>query len=212
MNTTAEHVSTNSTLGPFTDFSHATSVFTAANIVNLILGLPTNGCVLWLIASGVGGTMASEFFTLNLVVSDILSCLFSLILILQLYLKMIQSSEIFWIFVGFLYSGRPLFQACICLERYLAVVHPVVFLRYKPLRYRLACCVLVWMVVFLACLYCSFDNKGTYFLVFTLVLYPILMSMHLFCCVSVLRALKHPGPGEGEREGEIGRASCRERV
>jgi hypothetical protein len=29
----------------------------------------------------------------------------------------------------------------------------------------------------------------------------VLFLLKLFCCLSVLRALKHPGPGEGGREG-----------
>jgi hypothetical protein len=31
----------------------------------------------------------------------------------------------------------------------------------------------------------------------------ILMFVMSFCCLSVLRALKRPGPGEGERAGTI---------
>ncbi len=47
-------------------------------------------------------------------------------------------------------TGRPLFQCLMCVERYLAVVHPVIFLKYKPLRYRVICCtVLLWIFIFL---------------------------------------------------------------
>ncbi|XP_046731182.1 uncharacterized protein LOC124402280 isoform X4 [Silurus meridionalis] len=35
--------------------------------------------------------------------------------------------------------SRPLFQCCVCVERYVAVIHPVIFLKYKPLRYRITC-------------------------------------------------------------------------
>ena len=45
--------------------------------VNLALGLPINSYVLWLILSGAGGTIASQFFSLNLIVSGIISLLFS---------------------------------------------------------------------------------------------------------------------------------------
>jgi hypothetical protein len=32
------------------------------------------------------------------------------------------------------------FQTFVCVERYLAVVHPVVYLKFKPLKYRVECC------------------------------------------------------------------------
>ncbi len=32
-------------------------------------------------------------------------------------------------------------------ECYLAVVHPVIFLKYKPLRYRVICCTVAWIIV-----------------------------------------------------------------
>lgn len=44
----------------------------------------------------------------------------------------------FWIIMlfqkGLGITGRPLFEGMICVERYLAVVHPVTFLKYKHLR------------------------------------------------------------------------------
>ncbi|KAK6324612.1 hypothetical protein J4Q44_G00039540 [Coregonus suidteri] len=45
---------------------HASSIGTACYAVNLILSFPTNVYVLWLIVTGAGETMASEFFALNL--------------------------------------------------------------------------------------------------------------------------------------------------
>ncbi len=48
-----------------------------------------------------------------------------------------QSINIF--LFGFAMTGHPLFQCLICVERYLAVVHPVTFLKFKPLRYRVIC-------------------------------------------------------------------------
>ncbi|KAJ8000841.1 hypothetical protein DPEC_G00184580 [Dallia pectoralis] len=34
------------------------------------------------------------------------------------------------------YLWRPVFQTCICVERYMAVVQPVAFIKYKLKRYR----------------------------------------------------------------------------
>ena len=174
-------------------------------VITIILGLPTNGYVLWLIINGLGGTMATEFFALNLAVNEILFGLFNVISIVYLYLQTEPLRVVYYFSFGFFSFGRPLFQTCICLERYLAVVHPVVFLRYKPVKYRLACCGMVWVIVLG---YGSISSIGSFFdqlLYASCALIMVTFGVMLFCCLSVLRALKHPGPGEGERGGEGGK-------
>ncbi len=52
---------------------------------------------------------------------------------------------------GLAITGRPLFQCLICVEWYLAVVHPVTFLKFKPLRYRVFYSVIVWVASFVSC-------------------------------------------------------------
>ncbi|XP_064860589.1 G-protein coupled receptor 35-like [Oncorhynchus nerka] len=198
-------VDSNSTL--FSSFSeHPPSVqyvlFTAADSINLILGLPTNVYILWLIVTGAVGTMASDFFSLNLAVSEILSILSNLMFIVH---HLILENDTLWsvgtFFEGFNLFGRPLFQCCICVERYLAVVHPVTFLKYKPLRYRVGCCGVFWMMVLGSCFVNMLSNyESAWF--FGLILNLLTLSVMLFCCLAVLWALKRPGPGEGERDGE----------
>ncbi|XP_014050678.1 P2Y purinoceptor 6-like [Salmo salar] len=121
------------------------AVTTACYAVNLILSLPTNGYVLWLILTGAGGTVASEFFALNLAVSEILYCLCAVFVFVYIHLPIPPILALITFFSGFMFHGRPLFQCCICFERYLAVVHPVVFLKYRSLRYKplFQCCVCV---------------------------------------------------------------------
>jgi len=113
--------------------------------ISLLLGFPINSYVIWLIVKGKGNGLAAEFFNLNLAICEIILCEESVFALLSYEFKNL------WNVVSFLdglASGCPLFQCLMCVERYLAVVHPVTFLKYKPLRYRVICSVIVWMASF----------------------------------------------------------------
>ena len=166
--------------------------------INFILILPSNIYVLWLILSGAGGTIVSEFFYLNVTVSLVISTLDP---VFYFVFRFTQNSTFelvaHFIFVLFFWFSVPSFQCCICVERYIAVVHPVVFLRYKALRYRVACCCVVWLMVFALSLFLfvSLTVMCYVFLGFCIVCIAVVS----FCCLSVLRALRQPGPGEGQK-------------
>ncbi|XP_060129523.1 lysophosphatidic acid receptor 4-like [Zootoca vivipara] len=57
--------------------------------------------------------------------------------------------------------GSSLFLACICLERYVAVVHPLRHLRLRQLRYRVTAAVGVWAVLAAAVLYLALRGPLT---------------------------------------------------
>ncbi len=170
-------------------------------IITVLLGFPFNFYMIWLIVRGAGNGLAAEFFSLNLAVCEIFICMESIMGIIS------YKVEHFWIFPCFLEAlamiGRPLFQCLMCVERYLAVVHPVKFLKYKPLRYRVICSVIVWMSGFVSggfsIMTCFFSLYELYFSFF-LSQFFIFLSIQLFCCLAVLRALKQSGPGERGRE------------
>ncbi|XP_067106437.1 P2Y purinoceptor 8-like [Osmerus mordax] len=207
------HVSTNySYIEDSLGHKSSQTIFYSVNIaINCLLSLPCNGYVLWLIVSGAGGTLALEFFTLNLAVSEILYCLLCMLFYINLLNPLAIFNTLLIFSSVFMNASRPMFQCCTCLERYLAVVHPVVFLKYKPLRYRMACCGVVWLLVIGLCFtifLADLSKNDNYYII----LYVMVMSVMLFCCLSVLRALKRPGPGEGERKGGVasGRGGSRD--
>ncbi|KAJ8017220.1 hypothetical protein DPEC_G00015540 [Dallia pectoralis] len=187
-----------SIINPYTT---GTVILRVSCAVNFILCVPTDVYILWLIVTGAAGTLASELFTLNLAVSEILFCVFSIPMIVYTNIQSAAFRLSFSFGYSFMFTGRPLFQCCICVERYLAVVHPVIFLKYKPLRYRLACCGAVWLLVLLGNLISMFLSQTLISDFFFLIEYLILTCVMLFCCLAVLRALKQTGPGEGDREG-----------
>ncbi|KAK2815933.1 hypothetical protein Q5P01_026400 [Channa striata] len=171
-----------------------TKIFTIfSTSVNLLLSLPINSYIAWLIATGSGGTLEAELLPLNLAVFEILFCLLSIVR----FLKMIFTSvDLLSHFAkAFLWSGRPVFQCCICVEQFLAVVHPVLFLRYKPLRYKVALSVLAWVAIIGLSLFYTF-LYSIYYLCYVGECVVLILVM-LFCYFSVLVALKRPGPGRG---------------
>ena len=124
-------------------------VLYAASVTALLLVTPINIYTLLLIVRGGLETITSEFYCLNLAISDILMCFFSLFYLTEKYLQVLSIVSSF--FLGFQNLSRPLFQGCICVERYLAVVHPVTSLRYKLLRYKM-CCSFVWLTTLGFCI------------------------------------------------------------
>ncbi|KAL2088336.1 hypothetical protein ACEWY4_015235 [Coilia grayii] len=159
-------------------------------------GLPLNIYVVWLIIRGAGSGIGSEFFSLSLVLTDILF-LTGFLMLPFINLCSIPAKALFFIY-GFIAVGHPLFQTCICVERYLAVLHPVLFLKYKPLRYKLACSGVVWMMTLAASvILVLFEDIILW--IFWFATYTVLFIVMLLCGLAVLRGLCKPGPGEGER-------------
>ncbi|KAJ8372208.1 hypothetical protein AAFF_G00293270 [Aldrovandia affinis] len=125
-----------------------TWIYVFAFVSNVLVGLPINVWVLWLIVRGLEVVLASEIFTLNLAALELIYCLQLLLVLLNYFVLNSILSKPLSFFYGLIFFGRPLFQCCTCVERYLAVLHPLTFLRYRPLRYRVGCSALVWMITF----------------------------------------------------------------
>ncbi|XP_052443606.1 uracil nucleotide/cysteinyl leukotriene receptor-like [Carassius gibelio] len=168
--------------------------------ISFLFGLPTHSYVIWLITRGSGSGFVSEFFIFNLSICEICNCLNNLICIFD---RFIPCKHLGSFLSGLAITGSPLFQCLICVERYLAVLHPVTFLKYKPLRYKLICCSMAWIITLGSCLSCMLTFVFFYvYVCFFSLQYMFFISFQLFCLVAVLRALKQSGPGERARERE----------
>ncbi|MEQ2207794.1 hypothetical protein XENOCAPTIV_018856, partial [Xenoophorus captivus] len=101
-------------------------------------------------------------------------------------------------------TGHTLFHVLTCIERYLAVVHPIFYLRLRGssgVRMRnitVGCIWLISIVVMTITIGCNVPYATT-----SLVLLSFTSVAFVFCSLSVLCALSHPGPGKGggNREG-----------
>ncbi|CAJ1048236.1 hypothetical protein EYF80_051682 [Xyrichtys novacula] len=102
------------------------------------------------------------------------------------------------------YLGKAMFHVLTCLERYLAVVHPITYLRLKSprgvtIRNTVIGC--VWLISFGWLVVVNHCSTDLFFClnIFILVFFLFVMS---FCCIMILWTLKNPGPGTVRRNKE----------
>lgn len=177
------------------------SVFVISmHVVNYLLGLPLNSYIIALLLNGRRSLDPCDVFTLNQAAAEIFFMLFAPFHIL-LKIKFDLCYQPLCFFLGAGMCVRALFQCLVCLERYVAVVHPITFLKLRPLRYRAALCVMAWVSGLGPGLTCMVTFPYLPYQVFG-VIYFILLTINVFSCVSILHTLRHPVPGERN-------ASCR---
>ncbi|XP_029283333.1 P2Y purinoceptor 4-like [Cottoperca gobio] len=196
LNSSSLNASEENLWNPCPSSPYGVRIFFTVEAANFVLGLPVNAWTVWLIAHSPHSVKASEVFTLNLA---LLECVYSLLSFLRpLNYYFIKHAFLYTFnlfFYGLLSAGQPLFQACVCVERYLAVVHPVSYLRWNSVRPRLCALPLVWGLTFVFCV-CNVLK-----LVFVFpVVFLLLLLLQGLCCVRILQVLRQPGPGDGSKQ------------
>ncbi|KAM3590240.1 uncharacterized protein V6R79_006414 [Siganus canaliculatus] len=96
------------------------------------------------------------------------------------------------------YFGQLWFHPLTCVDRYLAVVHPVVYLNLKKekgVRIRNVACSCVWLLCGAATNLLKI--RSLFFNTFAFCSIVFNLSVVSFCSLSVLYVLIRPGPGEG---------------
>lgn len=174
---------------------------TVIMVSNVVISLPSNSYIVWLIASGPKGKLLREFFQLNLSLFEVFYCFVCISFFAKysnatLHLPKGLYHTLFW-------SGRPLLQCCICLEHFVAVVHPVLYLRYRTLRVKAVVAALAWTVILATInFYMAFQAFKEAILIAGCVAF---MSVMLFCYACVFAALRkqRPGEGAGERDRSV---------
>lgn len=105
------------------------------------LGLPANALVIRLLLGKPGICSTSEIFTLNLALFDILFCLMVSVEYIRFLCDRTAEAANFLAW-GLNQAGGPMLLCLLGLDSYVAVCHPLVFLRLKDPKLRLL--VAVW--------------------------------------------------------------------
>ena len=202
------NASSNSSLHPQLDHcsdSRNISLFTAL-FISFILLLPLFILVLYMgfqrwrkqRSVATAATMShSDIFTFNIVALDLISFLG-----LCFIGYGIRTNEPTVLAVGmYIYLttpvGQTLFHLLTCVERYLAVVHPITYLELKQsgrIRIRNIVVGCVWLSTFVS--QSLFMNNRFNLICFNTLFLVISSSVAYFCSLSVLCVLIRPGPGE----------------
>lgn len=135
-----------------------------------------------------------DVFILNIIIMD---NIYLLLLQPQLYLHTDLVNCAYAAYVNFLHAfnmcGRPLLVTCVCLECYVAVLHPVMYRARKGLSSRLLITVAIWILTMIFGCYFAFSNLSTSDLTPVLIIIMTLPVI-VFCDVSILSALKKTVP------------------
>ncbi|XP_029911198.1 G-protein coupled receptor 4 [Myripristis murdjan] len=166
-------------------------------VLNLAVGTPSNILVMWQIASKKSDASTSDIFIFNLAILDAYFCLMTPI---EMVNRLLLGDSRIWYFQRFAYGVKdvaPLFLVCICLDRYMAVVHPVVFTRIRDNKIRIAISVVVWCLILAYGLTKCIAGVMSVNEIFSGVILSAFAIM-VFCNISVIWVLRRSVAGKEE--------------
>ncbi|XP_058242903.1 psychosine receptor-like [Hemibagrus wyckioides] len=169
-------------------------------ILILVLALPANAVLLWLLVKNRKTMSPSEVLGLNFALLGVLFCL---ALPLDICMTFAQDRSglplrISQVFSTICYFGSPLLLTCMCLERYIAVAYPVLYMKLGKREYRAACSAVIW---FLTCIMSTLMFALTIAgmaLILSIILNVLFLVM-VACLVGIVCVLCKKGPGEGDQ-------------
>ncbi|KAF6733226.1 G-protein coupled receptor 20 [Oryzias melastigma] len=171
--------------------------YLSLQFTNMLLGIPTNLMVLWLIHKNKEDSSTSDYLHLTA------GCVRRPLLphpsfgagqpgLLQPQHLLVRPALLYGI-----KDFSPLFLSCICLDRYMAVIHPVIFTKLRDHDYRSALAVVVWIIILAYASVKCLGNVPNFDKVFT-VMILIVFTFMVMCNITIMWALKQSGPNRDE--------------
>ncbi|KAK2918634.1 G-protein coupled receptor 4-like [Channa argus] len=166
-------------------------------VLNLVVGTPCNVLVMWKIATKKSDASTSDIFIFNLAILDAYFCLMTPVDIVN---RTLLGDSGIWYFQRFGYGLKdlaPLFLMCICLDRYMAVVHPVLFTRIRDNMMRIGISVAVWALILAYGLAkCILGFMGVTGIFSGVILFAF--AVMVFCNISIIWVLTRSVMGKEE--------------
>ncbi|XP_051751893.1 hydroxycarboxylic acid receptor 2 [Ctenopharyngodon idella] len=164
-------------------------------VLNLVAGVPLNALVMWQILKKKSEGSTSNIFIFNL---SVLDAYFGLMTPVDLANRLYFSDDHIWYSVRFAYGLKdvtPLFLTCICLDRYVAVVHPILFTGIRDNRIRIGISIVVWGLILAYSLTKCFLGVLSVNEVFSCVILAAFFIM-VFCNLSIIWVLRKSVAGK----------------
>ncbi|XP_022593771.1 G-protein coupled receptor 4-like [Seriola dumerili] len=166
-------------------------------VFNLALGTPCNILVIWQIATKKSDASTSDIFIFNLAILDAYFCLMTPI---EMANRLLLGDSRIWYFQRFAYGIKdvaPLFLVCICLDRYIAVVHPVLFTGIRDNKIRISISVVVWgLILAYGLTKCTLGVMSVNEVFSGVILFAF--AVMVFCNISVIWVLRRSVAGKEE--------------
>ncbi|XP_071360256.1 G-protein coupled receptor 4-like [Trachinotus anak] len=166
-------------------------------VFNLAVGTPCNVLVIWQIATKKSDASTSDIFIFNLAILDAYFCLMTPI---EMANRLLLGDSRIWYFQRFAYGIKdvaPLFLVCICLDRYIAVVHPVLFTGIRDNKIRIGISVVVWgLILAYGLTKCILGVMSVNEVFSGVILFAF--AVMVFCNISVIWVLRRSVAGKEE--------------
>lgn len=194
-------------------------VFTSYISINFLFLLPL--CILVLYhglqrrrqqrsSSTASMTSHSDSFTYHLIAMEIIYVFGCILCCFGIYMIQLQVLRVGIHLFALSWYGEAFFHVLTCLEHYLAVVHPIIYLSMRQerwIRIRNICIGCIWLLCIGGSILVTLDTICIILMFCLLISSLIIIS---FCCLSVLCVLMHPGPGkQGKDRGRVDQSKQR---
>lgn len=182
-------------------------------IVTFVLGFPANVALLWLLVRGEKALSPSEILGLNLGVLNVIFCI-SLPFDVYISANYIRTGDLLTITEAISILnliGCPLLLTSMCVERYLAAAHAVLYMKLgNNWEYRVVCSALIWIVT-LGIAVITYQQRLPKLAMYLSITLDAFLLIMLVCLTGIVHVLRKKGPGEGQT-GRRGGSSVKSRA